>query len=106
MAVIDQRLGDLTSAQIAQCRDTLAATRAPASVRAYLCALSHVLTVASSAWNWLDSSPMPKVRKLKLPRGRVRFLNDEERTSLLTACQGSSQPLPVYGCGSGLGHWR
>jgi hypothetical protein len=44
-------LSDLTPAQIAQCRDTLAETRVPASVRAYLCALSHVLTVASSEWN-------------------------------------------------------
>lgn len=85
-------LADLTPARIAQCRDTLAQTRAPASVRVYLCALSHVLTVASNEWNWLDHSPMPKVRKLKLPRGRVRFLSDEERTSLLTACQGSHNP--------------
>ena len=68
-------LSNLTPALIAQCRDTLATTRAPATVRAYLCALSHVLTVASSEWNWLDHSPMPKVRKLKLPRGRVRFLS-------------------------------
>jgi len=85
-------LSDLTPTLIAQCRDTLAETRAPASVRAYLCALSHVLTVASSAWNWLEHSPMPKVRKLKLPRGRVRFLSDEERTGLLNACRGSHNP--------------
>ena len=75
-------LSDLTPAQIAQCRDTLAKTRAPASVHAYLCALSHVLTIASNEWNWLDHSSMPKVRKLKLPRVRARFLSDEERTSL------------------------
>jgi integrase len=85
-------LSDLTPALIAQWRDTLAETRGPASVRAYLCALSHVLTVASSEWNWLDHSPMPKVRKLKLPRGRVRFLSDQERTALLDACQGSHNP--------------
>ena len=85
-------LTDLTPARIARCRDTLAETRAPATIRAYLCALSHVLTVASSEWNWLDHSPMPKVRKLKLPRGRVRFLSSEERARLLTACQGSYNP--------------
>jgi len=90
-------LSDLTPALIAQWRDTLAETRAPASVRAYLCALSHVLTVASSEWNWLDHSPMPKVRKLKLPHGRVRFLSDEERTRLLTACQGSHNPYLYTG---------
>jgi integrase len=85
-------LSDLTPALIVRFRDTLAETRAPASVRAYLSTLSHVLTIASNEWNWLDHSPMPKVRKLKLPRGRVRFLSDEERTSLLRACQGSHNP--------------
>jgi integrase len=35
---------------------------------------------------------MPKVRKLKLPRGRVRFLSDEERHQLLEACQASRNP--------------
>jgi integrase len=35
---------------------------------------------------------MPKVRKLKLPRGRVRFLSDEERTGLLHVCRGSHNP--------------
>jgi len=85
-------LTDLTPALIAQYRDTLAATRTPATIRAYLCALSHVLAIASTEWNWLDSSPMPKVRKPKLPRGRVRFLSDEERTHLLTACRGSHNP--------------
>ena len=85
-------LSDLTPALIVLSRDTLAETRGPATVRAYLSALSHVLTIASSEWNWLDHSPMPKVRKLKLPRGRVRFLSDEERTSLLNACLGSHNP--------------
>jgi hypothetical protein len=56
-------LTDLTPALIARYRDTLAATRTPATIRVYLCALSHVLTIASTEWNWLDSSPMPKVRK-------------------------------------------
>jgi integrase len=85
-------LSDLTPALIGRYRDTLAETRAPATVRAYLCALSHVLTIASNEWNWLDHSPMSKVRKFKLPRGRVRFLSAEERTRLLTACQDSHNP--------------
>ena len=34
----------------------------------------------------MDDSPMRKVTKLKEPRGRVRFLSDEERQRLLDAC--------------------
>jgi integrase len=35
---------------------------------------------------------MPRVRKPKLPRGRVRFLSDEERDRLLEACRESQNP--------------
>jgi integrase len=49
--------------------------------------LSHALTVAVKEWGWLDASPMHKVRKLKAPRGRVRFLSDDERERLLAACK-------------------
>ena len=39
---------------------------------------------------------MPKIAKLKEPRGRVRFLNDDERAALLKATQESFyQPLHV-----------
>jgi hypothetical protein len=37
----------------------------------------------------LDDSPMRKVRKPKEPRGRVRFLSDDERQRLLDACKAS-----------------
>ena len=35
-------------------------------------------SVAVKEWGWLDDSPMRKVSKPKEPRGRVRFLDDEE----------------------------
>jgi len=35
---------------------------------------------------------MRKISKLKEPRGRVRFLSDEEREALLAACQNSFYP--------------
>lgn len=44
-------------------------------------------------WGWLDESPMRKVTKPREPRGRVRFLSDEERTTLLKACIESSNPV-------------
>ena len=43
-------------------------------------------------WGWLDDSPLRKLTKPKEPRGRIRFLSDEERERLLTACKESQNP--------------
>ena len=64
----------------------------PARVNRHIAALSHACTVAYNEWGWLDRHPMIKVTKLKEPRGRIRFLTDEERNRLLEACETSSCP--------------
>lgn len=64
--------------------------RTPATVNRYLAVLSHMFTIAIKEWGWLEVNPILKVNKLKEPRGRVRFLSDEERSRLLTVCQQSS----------------
>lgn len=56
-----------------------------------------MLTVATKEWGWLDDSPMRKVTKPKKARGRVRFLGDQERESLLKACQESTNPYLYIG---------
>ncbi len=71
--------------------------RSPATVHRYLAVLGHAFTVAMKEWGWLDDSPMRKVSKPTEPRGRVRFLSDEERDNLLSACKGSSNPW-LYSC--------
>ena len=38
---------------------------------------------------WLGSNPFPRVKKPTEPRGRVRFLEDDERDRLLAACRES-----------------
>lgn len=63
--------------------------RSPSTVVRYLAALSHAFSVASKEWEWIDDSPIRKVTKPKEPRGRVRFLDEEERERLLQACQES-----------------
>lgn len=92
-------LADLTPALIAEQRDKLlkgltfkGTVRAPSTVVRYLAALSHALTTATKEWGWLEDSPMRKVTKPKEPRGRVRFLDDQERSALLQACKESSNP--------------
>lgn len=92
-------LSDLTPALIAEQRDKLlkgttpkGTIRSPSTVVRYLAALSHALTVATKEWGWVDDSPMRKVTKPTEPRGRVRFLDDQERAALLRACQESTNP--------------
>ena len=91
-------LADLTPPLIAEYRDKLAAgfpetkPRSPATVVRYLAALSHCLSIAAKEYQWLDDSPMRKVAKPTESRGRVRFLSEEERAALLTACKESANP--------------
>lgn len=98
----DYMLADITPAIIAQKRDELLSTpikikdpkredrqRSPSTVVRYMAALSHALTVAVNDWGWLDDTPMRKVNKPKEPRGRVRFLSEDERKAILKACKES-----------------
>ena len=85
-------LADTTPAVIGEARDKLHKGRGPATVVRYLAALSHAFSVAANEWGWLDDSPMRKVRKPKEPKGRVRFLTDEERHRLLSVCHDSDCP--------------
>lgn len=89
-------LADITPALIAEQRDKLArgttnrgGFRSPSTVIRYMATLSHVFTIAIKEWGWLDDTPMRKVTKPKEPRGRVRFLTDDERTRLLKICKES-----------------
>ncbi len=92
----DYLLADVTTALIVQYRDELANTinrrgvkNSPATVVRYMAALSHCFNTAVNEWQWLEDSPMRKVKKPKEPRGRVRYLSDDERVRLLAACQKS-----------------
>jgi integrase len=87
------RLDQLTPARLAACRELLAQTRAPATTNRYLAVLSHACTVAIQEWGWMEGSPLRGVRRLREPRGRVRFLSDAERPRVLAACQASHNRL-------------
>ena len=80
-------LSAITPALIVEYRDKLARTRENSTVRRYLAVLSHAFTVAVQEWEWVNENPFHKVSKPKEPRGRVRFLTDDERQRLLDSCQ-------------------
>ncbi|MCH9045045.1 MAG: site-specific integrase, partial [SAR324 cluster bacterium] len=67
--------------------------RSPATVNRYLAVLSHAFTIAVREWQWAEENPVLKVSKRTEPRGRVRYLDDDERERLLKACLESDQPL-------------
>jgi integrase len=90
-------LSDVTPAMIGQYRDELATgityrgtPRSAATVVRYMSALSAAYSECVNEWGWLDDSPMRKVKRPKESRGRVRFLDENERARLLNACKESS----------------
>jgi integrase len=89
-------LSDLSAATITEHKNKLLATQtrrktlmSPATVVRHMAALSHALNIAIRDWEWLDDSPMRKVTKPRQPRGRERFLSDDERKRLLAVCRQS-----------------
>ena len=108
-ALGSETLDAITPAKIYEARDALSReaipgqgaapglyrTREPATVKAYCLALSHLFTVAVKEFGWLDSNPMEKVTMPAIDNARVRFLSDDERARLLTACRAQSNDLFV-----------
>jgi integrase len=97
-------LADITVPLIVECRDKLGNEvtprgniRSPATVVRYMAALSHAFTIAVNEWEWLANSPMGKVGKPSEPRGRVRFLDSDERQRLLLACKSAPNKM-LYLC--------
>jgi integrase len=97
-------LSDITPALIVQYRDELligttyrGTQRSPATVVRYMAALSHAFTIAMKEWQWLEDTPTRKVTNPKESKGRVRFLDDDERVKLLSACKESSNAW-LYSC--------
>ena len=68
-----------------------------ATVTKYLKNLSHAFNIAVKKWGWITENPILKVTTPAQPKGRIRFLDDDERTNLLTACKESKNPV-LYPC--------
>ncbi len=88
----DTTLDKFKPALIAAKRDELAKGRGGATVNRYIAALSHVGTIAANEWHLIEDNPLRKVRKRPEPRGRVRYLSDEERVALLRETKASQNP--------------
>ena len=67
--------------------------KTPATLNRYISAISVVFTYAYKQLDWIERNPFDKVQKYKEPRGRVRFLTDDEREKLLRECMLSQNSL-------------
>ncbi len=66
--------------------------RSGGTVNRYIACLSHALSFAVKERRLLDRNPVSDISRKKEPRGRTRFLSDEERAALLDACVKSDWP--------------
>ena len=66
--------------------------RQPQSWNRNLSALSVLFQTCVGEWEWMEFNPARRIRREKVPPGRVRFLSDDERTKLLEACKNSRSP--------------
>jgi integrase len=66
--------------------------RTGATVNRYIACLSHALSFAVKERRLIERNPVSDISRKKEPRGRTRFLSDDERTALLEACAESVWP--------------
>jgi integrase len=105
-------LAEITADRISQARDRLAAEtftrgkprknkktgemvppkeykRTGATTNRFIATLSHACSFAVKERRLLDRNLVSDITRKKEPRGRTRFLSDDERTALLKACANS-----------------
>ncbi len=89
-------LADITPALIVEKRNALVGatnrfgrTIGKTTANRYTQALGHLYTVACKEWGWASENPVTNISKFKEPKGRKRFLSEDERPALLEACKAS-----------------
>jgi len=95
----DQRIGDMALASISPViisdavESLMSSGRSGATANRYMAVIQHCFNYAMNELEWMNTNPAMKVTKPTENRGRIRFLSDDERERLLTACRDSSNPL-------------
>ncbi|WP_373533073.1 tyrosine-type recombinase/integrase [Vampirovibrio sp.] len=67
-----------------------------ATVVRYLASLSVCFSYGIEDLGWAESNPVKNVKKPKPERGRVRFLNDQERSQLISEAQTDAYSKHLY----------
>ncbi len=87
-------LADVTPSLISEIRDMLTTEnssrgkpRSPATINRYLTTLQCVFSIAVKEWELIEVNPFFRVKKMKEPKGRVKWLENEQRIALLKECK-------------------
>ena len=93
------KLSDITPSVIVQLRQDLINEKranngkfSDTTVNRYITTIQCVFSIAVNEWELLEVNPFFKVKKLKEPRGRVRYLTEQEKDLLLEECKRANNP--------------
>jgi integrase len=108
-ALIDQHRDNLLAAPCSSFKHKTQRPRKAQTVWHYVQQLSRVFSVGIKELHIISENPIEQVERPSLPKGRSRFLSDDEITALLDACKESDSKslyafvllLLTTGCRSG-----
>lgn len=96
----------LLASDISECKEILSTekiikgkkecTRGNNTVNKYLMCISAILTYAVKELEIIDVNPCSKVKLMPKPKGRIRFLTEEEADKLISACKEHSDMLYIF----------
>jgi integrase len=98
-------LDKISTPMLGQIKDKWLTRLAPATINRRLMTLSAFFKWACGERNLLRRNPVKGVSKPREPRGRVRYLSEEERERLFAACRNQQDylyPLVTTACYSGM----
>jgi len=84
----DKKIIDITRNDVAKGLNKLPKRLSNASINKFKGAVSAALSFACRQYD-LPDNPVRHIRSLPVPRGRTRYLSEEERTRLFEACRAS-----------------
>lgn len=97
----EKYLFEITPRMIEKYKATRLGKVGPATINRELACLKHMYTKAIE-WDYLKINPVKKVKLLKEPPGRLRYLNPDEVEALVDACQDHLRPIVITALNTGM----
>jgi integrase len=97
----NKKLGDIRTVDIERYKQSRIPKAAPATVNRELALIKHMFTKAID-WGYVKDNPASRVKLLKEPPGRLRYLSLEERRLLLEECSGILKAVVITALETGM----